>query len=849
VQFYPDKHVEAPRKLELSSGFSRPGNMDHQETPYLNSQVADPNLTRRLESKTGLRSLFAKSKSVLGDRIHRHKHHNSLSETLPKDAPLAFHQNPSSSISLSRAATSSSISFKRRPGISRNKPRELTSWDPPPLFQAYPQSILYAMLDTSCLSADSIIKSDGNLRRGSTNEQLVGDSFTEKTVTTGTTKKRRDVSLKTHRRNLSASISSSGWTRKLFILITSGYLLQYSGEGHHDRLPEKILPLGKDSVAFASDAIPGRHWVLRVSQEGDHDEQIKAKSSNSGWSRFGFRSTEARRMAKGFLLVFDSPKELDLWMAAVRKEIEALGGVQYRVVSPSREPKKPDLEHRISRRYQIKRDPYQFSSAPLQQNHPLHDLHQPSGDIGRTMDVGDCDRMVEEHSGDQLPQDVLRRSIAASSILTSNELDVLRNSDTSSISATSGLRTSCEEPRTAPPFVSSPSTENNAKTWQPPSERPNKTIGIPSEHVLPTFSDNGDNRRLSFDSSPPKSPLFQDFATSSDRDRPVSLMPNFSLPIPSKRLTQVGIVGEAQPPKLPEEPGTVIVSVSSDASTVHDDKQLKQRRSSILAPLPTISNSPRYCNRSPDSTTSPEPIETNRSENHQQATAARPRRLSTNGNYSVHPKRYSSLEYSRRRGSPPSSPPQCDLPELPNGARISSKPVPRPVSMAGSLRKATPPKNLRHPVSMQIRTEVLKQCHSLEERSPSVTDAHFATCFGTQAPFLKSGQDEMATHSPPLTRSTSDASIFFAGLKPTSSPEIPPAAKKLSPQGSTPNLLSKAKVRPPPAGPPPSCPLPAVPGPGKRRSPRSRDILEYQREVAGKRPMKATEVFSTEHHQ
>ena len=37
--------------------------------------------------------------------------------------------------------------------------------------------------------------------------------------------------------------------------------------------PEKILALSKDSVAFASDAIAGKHWVLQVSQHADDDDE------------------------------------------------------------------------------------------------------------------------------------------------------------------------------------------------------------------------------------------------------------------------------------------------------------------------------------------------------------------------------------------------------------------------------------------------------------------------------------------------------------------------------------------------------------------------------------------------
>ncbi len=50
-----------------------------------------------------------------------------------------------------------------------------------------------------------------------------------------------------HRRQISGSLSRADWTQKIFILVTSGYLLQYSGDGSFDRLPEKMMQLGKDS--------------------------------------------------------------------------------------------------------------------------------------------------------------------------------------------------------------------------------------------------------------------------------------------------------------------------------------------------------------------------------------------------------------------------------------------------------------------------------------------------------------------------------------------------------------------------------------------------------------------------
>jgi len=67
---------------------------------------------------------------------------------------------------------------------------------------------------------------------------------------------------KRHRRHLSGSISKADWTEKIYVLVTSGYLMQYAAEGPFDRIPEKMLQLSKDSVVFASDAIPGELFVL-----------------------------------------------------------------------------------------------------------------------------------------------------------------------------------------------------------------------------------------------------------------------------------------------------------------------------------------------------------------------------------------------------------------------------------------------------------------------------------------------------------------------------------------------------------------------------------------------------------
>jgi len=109
-----------------------------------------------------------------------------------------------------------------------------------------------------------------------------------------------------HRRKISGSLSKADWTQKIFVLVTSGYLLQYAGDGSFDRLPEKMMQLGKDSVAFASDVIPGKHWVLQISQAMDADG-TPAADSRSLLSRLAFRGADYRRTATSLLLVFNSP--------------------------------------------------------------------------------------------------------------------------------------------------------------------------------------------------------------------------------------------------------------------------------------------------------------------------------------------------------------------------------------------------------------------------------------------------------------------------------------------------------------------------------------------------------------
>lgn len=110
-------------------------------------------------------------------------------------------------------------------------------------------------------------------------------------------------------------------------------------------------------VAFASDVIPGKHWVLQISQAMDSDG-TPASDSRSLLSRLAFRGADYRRSATSLLLVLDSAEDMDSWIAVVRREIEALGGKKH--VSETGKPKPDDkvmqLRAQPSHRYLIHRN-------------------------------------------------------------------------------------------------------------------------------------------------------------------------------------------------------------------------------------------------------------------------------------------------------------------------------------------------------------------------------------------------------------------------------------------------------------------------------------------------------------
>ncbi|RDL33647.1 uncharacterized protein BP5553_08015 [Venustampulla echinocandica] len=355
---------------------------------------AEPKKLDRRASKGGLRGIFTRSKAqaennIVSPVMEEPPHASAVPETprsnvlrslsikrAPTPASQATPTTParptrppsrmslrSKSVKQPRIPNKPSPKSTKSSSSSRAPSRTSPAWDPPPLFQAYPQSIKHATLIASTLSADAILRMNNQRRNNSLRNEIAqirpgtggrGQNAAAKRTEKATTK---------HRRQLSGSISKADWTHKIFVLVTSGYLLQYAGEGSFDRLPEKMIQLGKESVAFASDAIPGKHWVVQVSQAMDADG-APAADSRSLLSRLTFRGADYRRTATSFLLILSSAEQMDSWLAVLRREVEALGGKKQ--ISETGRPKADDkvmqLRAQPSHRYLIQRDPDQFSN-------------------------------------------------------------------------------------------------------------------------------------------------------------------------------------------------------------------------------------------------------------------------------------------------------------------------------------------------------------------------------------------------------------------------------------------------------------------------------------------------------
>jgi hypothetical protein len=755
--------------------------VDLPRSPFSRRKIsatdAAPSYQHNQTTGSSLRTLFSRTKSFKAGRTSTPAGRLALScESSNQLSPPGYKSArlPSLVLDDSRITTSPTIE-------SCWSPRPRTSWDPPPLCQAYPQALRHALLDSPAATVELI------LRRQAVSTISDGSS-------TPTNLAEANIShTKTNKQKPTVDFAL---TRKLYILVTDGHMLQYAADGHHDRLPEKILPLLHTSVAFASDAIPGRPYVLQISRDPGQDNERVHMGTRNIWSRVRFRTAEEKRLAGSFLLVCESPDELDAWMISVRREIEAQGGAEYRCNTPRAEQDVSVTMYEPSKQSQQSQHSQDAQHSPrsLPAHADLENSDQPADKvITKYEPLPEIKILPELWSGQAF---FLKRSSMDSSVNTSTELDDLRESSQCSSSTATGHRLSFDESYT--PL--SPAEEEFREIYTALTE--GNEVPLICDQASPaqeTINEVGDRSPLSPAQVPAGRTEQLRLSVFGPDGRPISI-PNFSLPNLSQRYSRCSaMLSDASSPTMSELLDTEECRQGFEMDLAGE--MGSKRPISTIAPLPsreTLGRRPRFRTLSGEHAvrrtssmssrfaSSPDPLEQHNITSARSTPPIRPTA------YSLFPKRHSSCDIMR--SSPESYPPETDLSESSVGkSHRRSLSTPRSEEPANLLSLPIPRRIMHRPASMQIALGFSADIEKAK-RSPAVTDLHFATNFGTANPFKRNSSrfgEPTQSCIPQVDKVT--ASMQEAGRQ----------SLRLGTSGSA--------ITGPPAGPPPTCPLPEPP--------------------------------------
>jgi hypothetical protein len=475
----------------------------------------------RSASKMSLFNLFSKPK------VERARGHTEVGlavpmrpQTPPKPPPVvsapksSLRQNPSPPAQQSIRARSSQIF---RPMSMRPPPpsKEFGSWEPPPLFQAFPQSVKHATVQACVFAPEVLMRTQSQRRQAEVLRERM-DSARDLSIIDedGAEAKRLE---KTHRRLISNSVlnpPAPELVNKIYILVTAGYVLQYAGDGSFDRTPEKVLKLGKESAAFACDLIPGKHWVLQISSHAHDDGTTEAGPKNSLLSRLRSQNAAVRKAATSFLLVLDSAEEMDSWMTVVRKEIDNQGGMKVRddssrASSSTDDTRGTQSSDTTSHRYRMQRDS-KVPSKIVPVDSPLQSQYSSPRIVTSEWASNRSERtasIAESSSGQSNRYAIQRQSMETSSIVGTPvsqdqiQLDSLRGrsrfsymSNATSMSGP-GTRSTSRESSPAP---KSPYQENFSPALE--TEPTRSAMSLKSFHMNP--SNNVASRRRSMQPLP-----------------------------------------------------------------------------------------------------------------------------------------------------------------------------------------------------------------------------------------------------------------------------------------------------------------------------------------------------------
>ncbi|KAF7594078.1 hypothetical protein BBP40_010215 [Aspergillus hancockii] len=331
---------------------TRPRPDEYQNHGEAGERVPLQTPVKRQSSKSGLRSIFSRERLP-----HKESNDSTLSgieesqdsapqtaakPSVPASPTLA---TPKTTFSTPTVVTSPIAEPQRAPKTSKSRQKSSEDkaaagelgWKPPPLFQAYPQAIKHDSLLVPSLSADSI------LRVQATSSAKLSSARDESGSTdNAAARKKESKEKKKHIRSLSETIGKTEWSEKIYVLVTTGYILQYAGSGKYDRLPEKMLQVSDENTTAPTDT---------------HRNLL---------SRLGFHRSHARRLTRSLLLVFSAPEDMSSWLLAVRAQIEARGGKKYVSEKAVDDDTVHQLESKPSIRQLVRKDPNRFSQAFLQ---------------------------------------------------------------------------------------------------------------------------------------------------------------------------------------------------------------------------------------------------------------------------------------------------------------------------------------------------------------------------------------------------------------------------------------------------------------------------------------------------
>lgn len=346
----PPKHgqPDPPTKLQHRSSvfnlFSRP-NVQRAHGHHTEPEMpAVPRVISQRESKRSSMSLKRPTRPT-GTLSRQHKSDDALSRA------------PSSKLDRKKSMTKPGPNASAKQQPENPQQHMTTNWEPPPLFQAYPQAIKHSTLECT-----------GSLQHQKSNPRLSHtryDSSSPMKTRPGSSgfrpksSKRDRTSEVGANDNRPSSRPGSSAARDVYILVTSGYLLRYAGEGLSDRKPLEVLKLGHKSAAFASDLIPGRHWVLQVLQNVTEGPGTLAPQK-SFLSKLRMSTASKRRVISSMLLICDDPEQMNDWMQAMRKAIEQVGGPKSRPQTAiKRAPSEAEIkaQHRLSHRFPLPLSP------------------------------------------------------------------------------------------------------------------------------------------------------------------------------------------------------------------------------------------------------------------------------------------------------------------------------------------------------------------------------------------------------------------------------------------------------------------------------------------------------------